>query len=444
MGESSGDGISCMTAKLFCSITSTELRQSHLITKNRIIILSVSMKKYFLIFFCCFLMSCTNHQKSQLKYKESCIKTSKNNGNSKFFRIKSGDKWGFVNSKGNIVIQPVFDYVQNFSENLAVAKKNGKYGYINLNGDFSVPPKYDWAVPFSEGKGLIEVNDKWGFININGNIVIEAKFTKAHPFEQGYSKVMLQNKWFFIDKTGKIAHSRKYDKIGELHNKKTIFSSQNHKNSSIKTQTGILDLEHNTVINISDINVSFEGLPKINNGLIRFWEQDCNILCSLGMSDPKRRKKWGFIDLKGNQVIPPKFIFANSFSECFASVQSGSDEKYGFINTDGRMVISPKFDDVKDFHEGFAAVYIEKKWSYIDRSGNLISNPKFENALNFSEGLAPIQIDAKWGYIDTKGNIVITPKYKKAQQFSSGLAYIENDAVEGYINKSGSLVWSSH
>ena len=51
--------------------------------------------------------------------------------------VKKNGKFGFINKKGEFVIEPQFDYADNFRDNmLATIKQDGKFGAINLRGQF--------------------------------------------------------------------------------------------------------------------------------------------------------------------------------------------------------------------------------------------------------------------------------------------------------------------
>lgn len=57
--------------------------------------------------------------------------------------VKRGDKYGYINKKGEMIIAAQFDYAENFKDNmLAVVKMNGKFGAIDLKGDIVVPCNY--------------------------------------------------------------------------------------------------------------------------------------------------------------------------------------------------------------------------------------------------------------------------------------------------------------
>jgi len=57
--------------------------------------------------------------------------------------FKINGKWGFVDKKGNIVIEPKFEYASQFTNGLAYAEINEKSGFINKNGTFVIEPKFE-------------------------------------------------------------------------------------------------------------------------------------------------------------------------------------------------------------------------------------------------------------------------------------------------------------
>ena len=52
-------------------------------------------------------------------------------------------------------------------------------------------------------------------------------------------------------------------------------------------------------------------------------------------------------------------------------------KKYGFIDTNGKEIVPPKYDDVEPFSEGFAKVRRNFYWGLIDETGREIIEPKY-------------------------------------------------------------------
>ncbi len=108
---------------------------------------------------------------------------------------KWNNKYGYIDKKGAVVIQPLFDITTDFSEGLACVYKNGKWGYIDKTGKYIIEPVFDMAFPFSEGLGCVRIGDedngKWGYIDKTGKYIIDTKYSQAGPFVNGLACVMV-------------------------------------------------------------------------------------------------------------------------------------------------------------------------------------------------------------------------------------------------------------
>lgn len=63
--------------------------------------------------------------------------------NNKLYAKRINDKWGFVDSSGNVKVQNEYDMVTEQNEyGFAGIEKDGKWGVINENGEIVVEPKY--------------------------------------------------------------------------------------------------------------------------------------------------------------------------------------------------------------------------------------------------------------------------------------------------------------
>jgi hypothetical protein len=84
--------------------------------------------------------------------------------------VRIGNKRGFIDKTGKVVIEPQFDGAESFSEGLAAVKvggvngNGGKYGYIDRMGKFAIALQFDEAASFSEGLAAVKVGNKWGYI----------------------------------------------------------------------------------------------------------------------------------------------------------------------------------------------------------------------------------------------------------------------------------------
>ena len=79
-----------------------------------------------------------------------------------------------------------------------------KWGYINSTGQLVIPLRFDEACPFSEGLAKVSIGDKSGYINQSGKLVVPLQYDEALSFLQGYAPVRLDQKWGYINQRGKL------------------------------------------------------------------------------------------------------------------------------------------------------------------------------------------------------------------------------------------------
>lgn len=143
-----------------------------------------------------------------------------------FLKVRRNDKWGFIDRKGNIIID--FQYEQDrrkefdkflnlntdsldslpkaiyrnvgfFHEGLASIQKDSLFGFINLKNEIVIEPIFKGVRYFSEGLAGVTLDGKtWGFINKEGKFVIEPQYYFVDAFENGICGVLLTNKPLYI------------------------------------------------------------------------------------------------------------------------------------------------------------------------------------------------------------------------------------------------------
>ena len=114
------------------------------------------------------------------------------------------EKYGFIDKSGKFVIEPQFEFANDFCDGLARVKIDEKWGYIDKSGKFVIEPQFEFADDFSEGLAIVTINDEYGFIDKSGKFVIEPQFEYASKFSDGISRVENNGKEFKIDTNGNV------------------------------------------------------------------------------------------------------------------------------------------------------------------------------------------------------------------------------------------------
>lgn len=339
------------------------------------------------------------------------------------FPILEKSKAGFIDSTGNIVIPPQFDWASDFSGGLAAVEINrrfylyrevgdtlgipyyissaeaeslwntgpidpairiGKFGFIDTSGNLVIPAIYDDARDFSEGlaavniggssdeEGLLIEGGKWGYIDKSGQTVIDFHFDYVREFAEGlaYTIINLQQSGF-IDKTGKLVMPFRAEIVNDF--KKDYATYQNNYDYGYIDKAG----------------KRYPGPLRISEGM--------KIITNSGM--------YGYADSLGNIIVNPTFDYGDLFTDGVARVRLG--EKWGFIKKDGAYLCQPVYDFVYDYAEGMARVKIDGLIGFVDSTCNLVIAAQFQEISDFHNGLAQVSHD--WipiAYIDKIGRYV--------------------------------------
>ena len=234
---------------------------------------------------------------------------------SDYIPAKSGELWGYISPSGKTLIPFVFTQAGCFNDGLALVKtKTGEYAYINKNGDilfyspFSysfassggavcgsidglygysdtagqiiIPPKFDMAFEFSEGFAAVRQDGKWGFINTDGSFHVKPTYDYAGSFHGGFAVCISSGKYGLINKKGVRTTPFTYDYIASPDEKGRFPAKQGEKSGYINSNGEWI------------LETDYDYCYGFTNGVARVYKDGL----------------WGYIDEKGNEIVPPLFI----------------------------------------------------------------------------------------------------------------------------------------
>lgn len=271
----------------------------------------------------------------------------------------------------------------------------GSGGFIDKKGNLVIGCKYEKALPFFEGLSAVQLDGLWGFIDTKGKQVIKHKYDKAYSFTEGLALVKGNDNWTFVDRNGKIVHSLK---------------------------------------NYTEVEPFFNGFAKVKN------------------------EKIGFIDLKGNVVIPLIYEEAQHLQENCIAVKL---DKWGMIDYNNKVIIPFEFDEIQLLNKELIVVsiiYEVRKFEKINKCGlysasgeRLLDNNYLEiSMLDFDVLLiAELFFDEfinYWGEEDVLYNTklrlynitsrkIVETEFDKVKSFVNDLAVFKKGDYFGYIDK---------
>lgn len=305
-----------------------------------------------------------------------------------------------------------------------------KYGYINSKGEWAIQPVYDVVGTFSNGVAPVatynENTDEYAYSYIDKNGNQKGSFAYADHHYCGLAVASYDGEVYgFVDASAYFKISPMYEEVNYFSNDLAMYYDE--------TADGVGFINKKGEVEISAMKLAmYDGIGDFSEELARVRIDD----------------KYGFINKKAEQVIPLTYDYVSRFSDGLAIYEMGS--KCGFINKKGEMEIPAMYDDVYYFFEdGLAPVEINGKWGFINKKGDMKIQPMFDDAYSFCEGMALVEINDKIGFIDTKGDLKIPAIYDDvvySEYFHNGLIAVctekETSETYSYINKAGETIWS--
>lgn len=253
-----------------------------------------------------------------------------------------------INTKGETLFtMKQADRVALFSEGLAafsVADSTEvKWGFVDAKGSVKINPQFKSVHGFINGKCAVENKEgKWGYIDLNGKLVINYQFDDAHNFINELAAVVTDDKAGVIDEEGKYVINPQFDKISSDGN--LFYVEQDDK-------IGWVDEKGKFVIN-----------PQFEEG---------NLFFNSELAAVKSGDSFGYVNDDGKIMINPQFDAALPFVNGKALVKSG--DKIGVIDTEGRFVVNPQFEDLSydlyvylNSYEGYGTIRSTIKSEYFD------------------------------------------------------------------------------
>lgn len=292
-------------------------------------------------------------------------------------RVVVDNKYGLINLNGQLVVKPKYGLIEDFDQHgLAVVMSTSdrlKFGLINRAGTEVVSLKYKEIKPFQEGLAVVKKKDYYGFIDIRGKLVIPAIYKKAAGFSEGRAAVTTKEGCGFIDTTGDGVISFEFTKCLDFDDGKAVVYRGIRK-------AGLVDL-----------NGDFVLKPSLNR-LLKFKE-------GRGLVRDEKYRFYYITEQAG--WYDGYYQKASEFMHGVAVVQVNG--RWGIINQKGIEIIPPKYDKIESFKEGYAKVRIKGFNGLTNLKGELIVHPNYEYITYAGEGLFRVEQGDKIGYFDVDG-----------------------------------------
>jgi len=282
----------------------------------------------------------------------------------------SDEKYGVIDNLGNIMVEPKWDRIDTDDrEGLdnevvfthldhCVYLVDIRDGSVLFEGIDNLPSYY-----FSNGLAKILTGVGYSFINYSGELVFSLSCDSVTDFNREYAIIEKNKKWYVIDSVG---HT-----IGEIDvrgylkyiwNNYFVFHSLEEK----QTERGIINEDRDYLFCIKDRKIS-----KIDTG---YWNQvwcclkdDNEIVRFFALGTPYSldKKDWYLLDDNGMPISDKSYDDYDSISSYCDGIAIVNDKgRYGYIDLYGNTLFPPRYDIAMPFYneKAIAAIQMDSKY----------------------------------------------------------------------------------
>ena len=373
-----------------------------------------------------YVLNCKTGELSQKNYDEvyrltTGVQTDNNMING--YYVKRGEKWGYIDSFGKIIIDTKYDALDKFDEKgRARFLSKDKFGVIDCGGKIIIPPAYDYLDMFGNlSITVAQVGNNYGIINDNFEVVAPFEYDYIYSFNDNTSTVAYKDGFFGIISTdGTPISDFKYTYMEDFKGGLALafdggYGYINHNGEEV-IETIHSDVRQGTTLSIFlQYNGKWALYAPNGENMTGFIYTNVGSFAN-GLSPVSQigedGEKYGYINDNGDMIIPCIYDSALEFKYGKAVVKKGNYS--GIINIEGEPIIPfvyTGFNSSYDYNV-IAAANEEGKWGLISFKNEKLCDFKYDYIFDFENGFAYTLTDHKYGIIDAYGNEIAKPQYK--------------------------------
>jgi len=387
-------------------------------------------------------------------------------------------KYGFIDLKGKEILPCIYEHIYYLGNNFFKISEKGKWGIINVTGREIVPCKHERIEYFSDDFFKVSPSyEKTGIVNALGHELIPCKYHNIEIFDKNFFKVSLQrykDKYLhgLINQQGQVVAEVIYDsiscfkdglaqvefntgfpkKICQINEKGLVLFDYGEKKLFLpyhflfEPENGFVKTFYNGKYGFIDLKGK-EVLPCIYEH-IYYLGDNFFIIYEKG--------KWGIIYVTGHEIVPCKYESIKYLGDDFFKV-SASYEKNGIVNALGHEIVPCKYESIEYlgisfFKVSLRAEHYSKLYGIVDALGHELIPCKYHNIEIFDENFFLFSLE-KWderkqtyyGLIDIQGQEIVPALFDSISCFKDGLAQVKrkylNVEYTCKINESGLVLF---
>ena len=305
-----------------------------------------------------------------------------------FVYVGKEGKWGVANIQGKELISPLYDEIIKVRGDLFAVRNDGLEGLHKPGAkEPLVPVIYEKAEVCTPSTYRVLLNDHYGLLDKKAAVLIEPVYDTIYIHHLPEWIVTGHMGFYALRNTKKLEYpSVFYYEIGPCKDGMTVVRNEHgygvlsRRGKTITVpgyemirnySSGVAVVYHHNQYAVMDRKGSFTLPFSLNLVELNDYYNSIARAARFNLMTPRIRKQYGFVDTKGNTVIP--FLYEDGhlfFTNGLVAVKLGG--KWGFINEKGETTIPFLYDTVSAFSNGKAYVLQDNTLMVIDTEGNVL------------------------------------------------------------------------
>lgn len=338
-------------------------------------------------------------------------------------------KWGYINEKGAISIEAIYEDNRDFSEGLAAANYKGKWGYIDKRGEKVIDFQYRTSTEFSEGLAIVQFFDReYLTIDKKGNTISKGSYQEQYPYSNDRSRIKVDGRYGFVNRDGIRIDTVLYLKASNFAHGRAIVQTANGYNIIDKDLKYLLTKTYDKIYPSNGRFWKFKSNEKFgyldSENHFEEWKVDLDRADQFedGIAHVQLKGRNYILNENGDLKEIPYPSIRNLSNGRIGFSDKG---KYGILNKNGEILAPEIYDGLYKYSDRRIGYQKGELWGYLDYDGKEVTPPLYPLVWDFKDGIARAITSAGIGFIDTSGHQIIPPIFIEVRDFSDGLARVQ-------------------
>lgn len=368
------------------------------------------------------------------------------------------DRWGFMDRKGQWVIEPRFDAVLPFRNGKAAAgmadEPSGylldvdRWGVIDAEGRWLIEPILEDIGPVGAATSLANLHGRWGMLDLDGQWRVPPRYAEEPALISGLETqpasgdglrrvgVHANHTWIVADRYGRKSRPREFAWLTEVSG---LAPGSPGTLAFLEAGSwGLADGRMSTVL-----PAQFDDRPKAYGEFVLVARQGVEAcLDTRGRSVALAQCSLPAPVSRRSAVAPSDeterfFMRTGEDSDGRWLSRIKRDELWGLVDDEGREILPARHAEIGDAYDGMVAVRSGAQWRIVDLRGREIFPPRPEELAPFNRDVAIFCDAGLCGLLHRSGQVLTQQSYGAISPLSRFEVAVHRVKPSGEIESTG-------